>query len=88
MLKDFTVIYDGEEYPVTGALDAQDAATMASDRIYSDTAGEGFDCRHGKPTRVTVRDGAGETTAWDVTVEFVPSFYAHRVSADEREGGR
>jgi hypothetical protein len=84
MLRDFTVIYDGEEYRVARALDAQDAARMASQRIYSDSAGEAFDVTGGKPTRVEVRDDAGEVTAWDVHIDFAPTFFAYPTQGTDR----
>jgi len=79
MLRNFTVIYDDAEYPVARALDPQDAARMACDRIWNDTGGEAFEV-NGKPTRLTVRDEDREITVWDIHVEMAPHYWAQAVS--------
>jgi hypothetical protein len=87
MLKNFVVLYDDDEYPVSRALDAQDAAQMACQRIWDDKAGEAFDTCGGF-ARLAVRDETGAITTWNVYVDMTPSFWARRVEqpAEQADG--
>ena len=77
-MKTYRVWFDGAE-PESGVtvkhLWADSAVNEASDQLYNDSAGEGFDPRAITPTVLHARDEeSGELTRWEVLVEFLPSF--------------